>query len=54
MNNIIYHKATINDTSTLADNRILFALELSGEQPKEKADALRIQMTNYFLKATAD
>ncbi|MBK9727036.1 MAG: GNAT family N-acetyltransferase [Saprospiraceae bacterium] len=52
--NITYNKATIDDTSTLVDNRILFALELSGEQSQEKTIALRKQMTNYFSKATAD
>lgn len=40
MNNINYHKATINDFETLANNRILFALERSGEQPKERVDAI--------------
>src|SRR6187455_2366639 len=54
MNNITYHKATINDTSTLVENRILFALELSGEQHQETIQALREQMTNYFSKATED
>lgn len=49
-----YHKATTNDTSILVENRILFALELSGAQNEEVIQALRKQMTDYFLKATAD
>src|SRR5882762_3454407 len=52
--NITFHKATVYDISILVDNRILFALELSGEQNEEAIGALRIQMTNYFSKATAD
>lgn len=54
MNNITYHKATINDTSILVENRILFALELSGGQNQEAIQALSKQMTNYFSKAIAD
>jgi GNAT superfamily N-acetyltransferase len=53
-NNITYHKATPDDVQLLVDNRISFFLELSGEQPQETTDALRVQMTNYFPKATAD
>jgi Acetyltransferase (GNAT) domain len=52
--NITYHKASINDISLLVDNRILFALELNGDQPKEEIDALKIQMTTYFSKSTED
>ena len=54
MNEITYHKATISDAATLADNRILFALELSGEQSEEEIQALKAQMIAYFSKATAD
>src|SRR4051812_29032645 len=54
MNNITYHKATIDDTSTLVENRILFAIELSGGQNQQSLQALSKQMTNYFSKATAD
>ncbi len=49
--NITYHKATIDDISALVDNRILFALELSGEQSEEAIESLRNQMTDYFSKA---
>lgn len=52
--NITFHLASIHDVSILTDNRILMALELNGAQTKEKVDALRLQMTNYFSKATAD
>ncbi len=51
---ISFHKATQADTKILVDYRIIFALELSGEQPEEAIAALRKQMTSYFLKATAD
>lgn len=54
INNITYHKASITDVTTLVDNRILFSLELSGKQNDDDIHALRIQMTNYFSKATAD
>jgi predicted acetyltransferase len=54
MNTITYNRATQADVETLVENRILFALELNGEQPQEKVDALRKQMTAYFLKATLD
>lgn len=52
--NITYHIASIADVSKLVDNRILFALELAGNQNEEAIMALRKQMTNYFSKATAD
>ncbi len=52
--NITYHRASIADVSKLVDNRILFALELAGNQNEEAIQALRKQMTNYFSKATAD
>ncbi|HTF05354.1 MAG TPA: GNAT family N-acetyltransferase [Bacteroidia bacterium] len=54
MNNITYHKATQNDVATLVDNRIAFALELSGEQDPEVIVALKKQMTGYFSKATTE
>lgn len=54
MNTITYHKAALNDTATLVDYRILFALELGGEQPGERIQALKKQMTDYFSKATVD
>jgi predicted acetyltransferase len=54
MNTLTYHKATVNDISILVEHRILFALELSGEQNQEAIQALSEQMANYFSKATAD
>lgn len=54
MDNLTYHKATTNDTSTLVEHRILFALELSGGQNQEAIQALSEQMSDYFSKATAD
>ena len=54
MQPITYHKATQNDIQTLVDNRTLFALELSGEQPQEIVDALKVQMTAYFSKAISE
>lgn len=52
--NISYHKAKQTDIETLVDNRILFALELAGNQKEDAIQALRKQMTNYFSKATVD
>lgn len=49
-----FHKAGIEDVKTLTEYRIRFAIELNGEQTKEKTELLRKQMTNYFSKATAD
>lgn len=54
MNPITFQRATVSDVQTLVDNRILFALELSGLQPEEMLNAVRTQMTTYFTKATAD
>lgn len=51
---ISFYKAGVDDVPILVDNRILFAFELGGEQPKEKVEVLKTQMTNYFTKATAD
>lgn len=52
MSEITYHKATLSDVADLVENRIAFALELSGEQPREKIEALREQMTGFFEEAT--
>lgn len=54
MNKITYRKATIEDTAVLVENRILFALELSGGQDPDLVQALREQMTRYFESAAAD
>lgn len=51
---ITYSKATQADIQGLVDNRILFALELSGGQNEEAIQSLRNQMTNYFSNATMD
>ena len=51
---ITYHKAKQTDIPALVDNRILFAVELSGEGNEEAIQLLRNQMTNYFSRATAD
>ncbi len=51
---ISYKKATVEDITTLVENRILFALELSGEQNDRAIQSLRIQMIHYFTKATKD
>ncbi len=52
--NISYHKAGIEDVESLVNNRILFALELSGEQNEVAIESLRNQMTQYFSKAILD
>ena len=54
MNNITYHRATQSDIHTLVDYRILFALELSGNQDENLVQFLRKQMTSYFTNATGD
>lgn len=51
---ITFHKATPDDTDTLVTCRIQFALELTGEQDKDKILSLRAQLTSYFDKATKD
>lgn len=50
--NISYHKASKDDVSILVENRILFALELSGTQDEKDIQLLREQMTSYFTMAT--
>jgi predicted acetyltransferase len=52
MNTITYHKAGIDDVSNIVDNRILFALELSGPNSEAVVHALRQGLSAYFLKAT--
>lgn len=54
VSNITYHRATQGDIHTLVNNRILFALELSGDQDKNLVQLLREQMTSYFSNATGD
>jgi GNAT superfamily N-acetyltransferase len=54
MDKIKYHRATVNDVKILVDLRIKFALELSGEQPKESIDQLKLQTTDYFTEAIND
>lgn len=54
MNEINYYKATVVDVTDLVENRIAFALELSGEQPIDKINELRKQMMHYFSDATVN
>ncbi len=54
MNKITFFNATTKDVQTLVENRIAFAQELAGIQPKEKIEALRSQLNRYFLNATSD
>jgi RimJ/RimL family protein N-acetyltransferase len=54
MSKVSYHKATIDDIEDLVCNRILFAIEISGNQPPEILNNLKLQITNYFSKATAE
>ncbi len=54
MNHMTYHKATIDDISTLVENRVLFGLELSGEQKEETIRLVKNHMAVYFLKAITE
>src|SRR4030095_1634240 len=54
MQTITFLKATPADIAILVENRIRFALELSGPQSKEAVGELRTQMTNYFSRALED
>ena len=54
MNEITFHKAGQSDVQDLVKHRILFALELSGEQNEAMISRLKQQMTDYFSKATAE
>lgn len=54
MDQITYRRAIAEDAETLADLRLRFALELSGEQPEAMLTALRKQLVDFFLKATAN
>ena len=54
MNELTFHKATVADIETLVEKRLMFALELSGDQRQEDIVLLREQLTSYFLKATAE
>jgi len=54
MDNITYHRANQNDIQTLIDYRVIFGLELAGEQTAESINELREQTKNYFEKAIND
>lgn len=49
-----YYKASSSDVQTLVEKRILFTIELAGEQTTEKLHELRQQLTAYFTKTTID
>jgi len=44
-------KATTTNVPVLVENRIRFAIELSGPQSENSIDVLREQLTNYFTRA---
>lgn len=48
------YRAGVEDVKTLVEYRIRFALELGGDQTKEKIEELQDQMLLYFEKATTD
>lgn len=52
MSEITYHLATPDDVRTLVEQRIQFAIELSGGTPPETIQALKDQMLDYFARAT--
>jgi predicted acetyltransferase len=54
MSQITYHIAGISDVEIVVDNRILFALELSGQQSPDKVAKLKKEMNTYFQRATAE
>jgi hypothetical protein len=54
MSNITFHIAEASDIAVLVENRISFALELSGGQPQEAIAILRKQTTNYFEAGMKD
>ncbi len=45
-----YQKATLADVDALVENRLLFAIELNGEQTDTAKDHLRSQMRDYFVR----
>lgn len=51
---ITYHIATLKDVSALVEHRMLFALELSGEQKPETMLQLKQQLTDYFSNTVQD
>ncbi len=48
MNNITYYKATQKDIPTLVENRLLFVIELAGDQDETTVKSLREQLTAFF------
>jgi predicted acetyltransferase len=54
MSQITYHLVSLTEIHTLVENRIAFALELTGSKPQEEVNALKNQLTDYFTKATKD
>jgi len=51
MNTITYQRATSSDAKTLADYRVMFALELKGDQPQDAIRNLTLQLQEYFTRA---
>jgi predicted acetyltransferase len=54
MTTISYLVADLGNIETVVENRIRFAVELSGEQDNHKVAELRKNMSAYFHKATAE
>jgi hypothetical protein len=54
MNKVTFYKAGRQNIETLVEYRLLFALELSGEQPPEAISAFRLHTTEYFSVAMSE
>lgn len=54
MNQISYYRASEKDVPILVEQRILFALELAGDQQLETINLLKKQLTDYFAITTSN
>ncbi|MBL0105466.1 MAG: GNAT family N-acetyltransferase [Bacteroidetes bacterium] len=54
MGTITYHRVSADDCEILAETRISMTIELTGDQPQEIKDKLKLQLVAYFKKATED
>jgi len=50
LNDITYHKASLNDMQTLIDFRVDFLLEITGNQSNESISNLKKELETYYLR----
>lgn len=51
MEDITYHRVTENEIQVLVDTRVVFLIELLGEQSAEKIGELKTNLNSYFTRS---